>query len=48
MESLVAHIDRGVAAQWVTTICDSNPASPSSQDYGEVVPSEELPEGWRD
>jgi len=45
-ESLVAHIDRGVAAQWVTTICDSNPASPISRYSGEIVPSEVVPAGW--
>ena len=48
MESLLAHIDRVVAAKWVKTICDSNPASPISRFTGEVVLSEEAPEGWWD
>ena len=47
-ETLVAHIDRVVAAQWVTTICDSNPASPISRYSGKTVLSEEVPEGKRD
>ena len=47
MDTLLAHIDRVVAAQWVTTICDSNPASPISRFSGETVLSEEVPEGWR-
>jgi hypothetical protein len=46
VETLVAHIDRVFVAQWVTTICDSNPASPISRFSGEVVLSEEVPEGW--
>jgi hypothetical protein len=45
VETLVAHIDRVFVAQWVTTICDSNPASPSSRYSGETVLSEEVPEG---
>ena len=48
METLVAHVDRVVAAQWVTTICDSNPASPISRYSGETVLSEEVPGGWWD
>jgi hypothetical protein len=48
METLLAHIDRVVAAQWVTTICDSNPASPSLVFLRGLLLSEEVPEGWSD
>ena len=48
METLLAHIDRVVAAQWVRAICGSNPASPSLGFLFYLSETEEVPNGTRD